>query len=324
MSKPAAIIPKQSTITVAKTPAMVGIYGPPKLGKTTDIIYSSPRTFFFARAAALKPSATVVGIDLHPSQIWYTNRVKQMAEYLPKVAATGQFDSAAIDDFSVAVEETYLQIKDGYKGSNNYAPWTMVRQEVLDLVNVARDCGLHVFFNMHVNPPKTKNGHTMKGGPKLPTDLQEMFPALLDTVLYAVPAPGRMGWPVAYRCSVLDPMFLSGDRHGITPDMSPMNCGEILRGAGFQLRRWPGLEWLDDLSERICNYMLQTSNPQQEQEVLKGAIAWMRQHVTQNDLHIRWALRDGIDRCTLRRARSNILNTFFETQGAPQGGLVTV
>lgn len=295
--------------TVSSSPMVAVLYGVPKTGKTTDILYSLPRSFFFARPPALKPSIKVVGYEPPPNQIWYTNRIQEMTKYLPKLGS--EFDSVAVDDFSVQAEETYNAIKAAYKGSNNYAPWGFLRQEVIDFINAARDCGKHVIINTHEGPPKTKNGAVIRGGPQLPTDLPEKLPALADTVLRAYPDPNRLGpWKMVYRCTETDPNYISGDRNGVTPDMAPMNLGEIMRAAGYKLRRAPGLEWLDEVAELIAGYLLNATS-QQQPEVMAAAADYMRTRGVTNDLHMRWAMRDGLDRAMLRKARSNILSAFL-------------
>jgi hypothetical protein len=43
---------------------------------------------------------------------------------------------------------------------------------------------------------------------------------------------------------------------------------------------------------------------------MAAAVDMCREH-TENDLHVRWVMRDALDRAALIRARSNVLNMFL-------------
>ena len=118
----------------------------------------------------------------------------------------------------------------------------------------------------------------------------------------------RRGWHACYRCTIDDPNWVSKDRHGVTPDKAPMNLGEILRLAGYTLRRAPGLEWLDAFVTAVANDLI--ANPGQEKVILKQA-AEACQSGGYDDLHIRWGMRDALDRVSLTRAMGNVFHLYI-------------
>ena len=81
-----------------------------------------------------------------------------------------------------------------------------------------------------------------------------------------------------------------------------MNVAEILRMAGYEIRRAPSLDWQEQLIGVLAKAMVES--PKDEEALVQEAIALGREK-TQNDLHIRWMLRDALDRAALLRAQSN-------------------
>lgn len=288
-------------------PAVVCVYGPSGAGKTTDCAYAMPRAFFVATPAALKPAMSAVGFQPSSQQVWEAPSIRALTQLLPKLGP--EFDGVVVDDFTLLAERSFSLLE---KKLSGFKLWGGLRDEVLDFRDACRVHKKHVILNAHESAPRTKDGRFIKGGPKLPSDLPETFPVQCDLVLRTFVEPSRKGaWPVVYRCSPLDSSFTTKDRHSVTPDMSPMNIGEILRAAGYPLRRAPGLEWMDEVVEKIAQYAAQT-DPMLHGQLAKQIIQTIHGQFSQNPLHIRWALRDGFDRWTLRVAKAGILNIFTQ------------
>ena len=172
---------------------------------------------------------------------------------------------------------------------------------------------MHVVLSAHESAPTTKDGRFIRGGPKLPGKMPEDFPTVCDLVLRTALDKNRLGWHGVYRCSIDDPNYVTKDRHGVTPDPAPMNVAEILRLAGYGILRAPGLEWQEELVEGVCNMLLDIPLDNKynaaSQEVAREAVEVARSQ-SDNDMHIRWVLRDGFDRAVLKRAQKSILATF--------------
>ncbi len=286
---------------------------------TTDCIYSFPSAVFIALRAALKPSESVVGISLPDENILNVNTVPDATKAIKAIAARkgAKPPAVVVDDFSLLCEQTMSVLEQKLSG---FKLWGALRDEVLEFRDACRQGGMHVVVNAHENAPRTVNGAYIRGGPRLPGRLPEDFPAACDLVLRAVPDPMRPGWKVAYRCTETDPAYITGDRHGVTPDMAPMNLAEILRSAGYRLPRAPGMEWLEEVVEGIAMSLLE--RPSEETAILTNVTKYVIGQRYPNFaeftvrereralLPVRWAIRDGRDRAVLRRARMNPLASY--------------
>jgi hypothetical protein len=98
---------------------------------------------------------------------------------------------------------------------------------------------------------------------------------------------------------------MQGSRYN-TPDMAPMNLGEILRLAGYSIPRLPGLEWqeklADALARRLCEVGL--GNELAVKDALSRVLDKAMRSFTKSEAHAYWALRDGYDRAVLWTAQA--------------------
>lgn len=295
---------------------------------STDNIYSFPGAFFLAPPGALKPSVNVVGYDIPPQHIYDPKSVPDAAAKLKEIARTGKFKVAVVDDFSMLCELSFALLEQS-RGLTGWKLWGALSDEVLDFRDTARRLGIHVFVNMHERAPSMTSGTAQRGGPKLPGKLPESFPAACDIILRAAPGAStfgtKMGWANVYRCNPTDPTYVTGDRHGVTPDNAPMNLAEILRAAGYEIPRAPGLEWMERAVEIVADVLLK-GGPSMDNASMQQAAPWLVQQMIvlpyyaavastlegqrRIGLHARWVMRDAYDRTVLLRARMNPLALF--------------
>lgn len=304
-----------------------GTYGVSKTGKTTDNLYSFPGAFFLAPPGALKPSVNVVGFGVPDAHCYDPKSVPDATAKLKEIAKKGKHKAAVVDDFSMLCELSLALLESS--GKSSWKLWGALSDEVLDFRDTGRRLGIHVFVNMHERAPALVNGVAQRGGPKLPGKLPESFPAACDLILRATPGSSsfgaKLGWANVYRCNPNDPSWVTGDRHGVTPDNAPMNLGEILRAAGYDLPRAPGLDWMDKAVESMADVLLKSgaANDAANLKLLAPELgAYMLslpQYAAIKDsysgmetigLHARWAIRDAVDRTILQRARLNPLGIF--------------
>jgi hypothetical protein len=278
------------------TKAVVATYGPSGIGKTTDLLYSFPHGLFVAPPGALKPAEKVVGFV--PASDEAAN-IMEATALVKKYAHGSKYDAVIVDDFSLLAESTIAVLE---KKLSGFKLWGALRDVVLDFRDTARHAGLHVVLTAHESTPRTVSGSFIRGGPRLPGRLPEDLPTACDVVLRASFDNTRRGWHACYRCTIDDPSWVTKDRHGVTPDRAPMNVAEILRMAGYEIRRAPSLDWQEQLIGVLAKAMVES--PKDEEALVQEAIALGREK-TQNDLHIRWMLRDALDRAALLRAQSN-------------------
>jgi hypothetical protein len=282
--------------------AVVAIYGPSGIGKTTDLLYSFPQGLFVAPPGALKPAEKVVGSipdSLEASTIMDATKI--VREY----GKSAKYDAIIVDDFSLLSESTIAVLEKKFSG---FKLWGALRDCVLEFRDTARHVGLHVVLTAHESTPRTVSGTFVRGGPRLPGRLPEDLPTACDLVLRASYDNSRRGWHACYRCTIDDPQWVTKDRHGVTPDRAPMNVAEILRCAGYEIRRAPGQDWQEPLVQALSRALLE--NPGEEKALMAEAVELCKEH-TQNDLMVRWVMRDALDRAALIRAQQNVLQMYL-------------
>jgi hypothetical protein len=282
--------------------AVVVNYGPSGVGKTTDLLYSFPTGFFIAPPGALKPAHHVVGFVPASGE---AATIMDATKLLKETAKAGKFDAVIVDDFSLLAESTINSLE---KKLTGFKLWGAIRDHVLEFRDTARHVGMHVIMTAHESTPRMSNGTFIRGGPRLPGRLPEDLPTACDIVLRASVDSNRRGWHAVYRCTIDDPNWVTKDRHGVTPDKAPMNTAEILRAAGYEIRRAPGLEWQEGIVEALAQALLEA--PAEEKALMGEAVNLCADH-SENPLHTRWVMRDALDRATLRRARQNVLDIFL-------------
>ena len=228
-----------------KEPAFVCIYGPPGVGKTTDCGYSFPSGLFLAAPGALKPLRSVVGYE--PATAHVTD-IEQATALVRKEAKNSKYDAIVVDDLSFLAEQTFAKVE---KKASGFRMWGLLRDIVLDFRDACRlEAKCHVIVNCWETVPATKqDGTRVRGGPALSGKLPEQLPAMCDKVYRAVHDANRKPWPSVYRC-FLDPNYVMKDRDGVV-DPAPMNLGEILRDAGYGVRRHADLLWQEEVIEGL-------------------------------------------------------------------------
>lgn len=305
-------------------PVLAMIYGPAGTGKTTDLCYSFPRALWIAAPGATAVAESVCGYTLQkpPVDIQSLDVAITLLEELQKnPTVRALVDALVIDDLTLYVDRTIRALSaQGIGGKDPRQLWGVVRLKLLTLRDTARRAGIHVVMNSHEGPPKIVNGARVRGGPALPGAGAELIPAACDVVLRGVPNPNiPIGWRVEYRCTVDDQDYVSKDRYNVTPDHSPMNLGEILREQGFVVRRLAGLEWQEEVVEKLAVAMVARDLDLafvREALALAFAESMKRQAKSTASEVIRerraiWTQRDAFDRAVLRRAQASHRRRLF-------------
>lgn len=282
--------------------AVVAVYGPSGIGKTTDLLYSFPQGLFVAPPGALKPAEKVVGsIPDNREASTIMDATKIVSEH----AKGSKYDAVVVDDFSLLAESTIAVLEKKHSG---FKLWGALRDAVLDFRDTARHAGMHVVLTAHESTPRTVSGVFVRGGPRLPGRLPEDLPTACDLVLRASYDGSRRGWHACYRCTIDDPQWITKDRHGVTPDRAPMNVAEILRAAGYPIRRAKGAEWQEPLVAALSRALLES--PSEEKALMGEAVELCKEH-TEDPLMTRWVMRDALDRAALARAQQDVLKMYL-------------
>lgn len=312
-------------VSVAAQHVFAILFGAIGTGKTVDALMSFPRALFIAAPGALKGAIGVAGFE--PKAILDCESIPAITarvEEAGKLPEARRPDAIVIDDFSLYVSRQVLISSASVGG---FELWGVIYNYVLRLREAARRSGIHIVMTMHEALPYDDRGARRPGtvalpGKKLPYDV----PAAADMVLRAQPlapgAPGAnpIGWPVVYRCDPTDPEWRTKDRHNVTPDMSPMNLGEIMRlvateakaPAGWAPRRLPSLEWHEGYVENAATAIL--SKGAADQAHARAVLRALHDACVRRDpdeRHALWAARDAWDRAVLRSALSNHRRKFY-------------
>lgn len=308
---------------MARDPILGVIYGPPKVGKTTDLGYSLPRALWLAAPGATAPLESVCGYTAMrpPLDI---EALDDAIKILEAIRSDGKkkldIDGIIIDDLTLYVDRTIRMLQSQGVGSKDPRQlWGAVRMKLLVMRDTARRAGVHVLMNTHEQGPKVNSGTRVRGGPALPGAGAELIPAACDLVLRAVPNPANIsiGWRVNYRCTVEDQDYVSGDRYNVTPDYSPMNIGEILRLQGFPIRRHPEMEWQEEIVAKVASALAGNLG---DQTFVRKALdvafseSMKRQPGIPTNIAERravWTQRDSYDRGILHAAQENHRRRLF-------------
>jgi len=288
---------------VTESGIFVVIYGPSKTGKSTVTGAAGAAGLFLAQPGGLLPIVNYLGLKdvefLEPKQ------VEDAAKVVAKNA--GQHPTIVIDDFSLLVEQTIQKLETKHSFGDM---WRALRHQVLAMRDAARMAtakGTHVIFNCHQSPPKTSSGKYVRGGPQLPGQLPEQFSAFADIVARVKYDPTAAPWKYVLRTGP-DAEHISGDRLDIFPDPAPMNLGEALRLAGYDIPRPKGLEWMEKVVVSLSDKVLEHGIVEWR-EVLKPVAEKLRQKHSLP--HIRWAMQDTLHRAVLMNAQHNLLDDLF-------------
>jgi hypothetical protein len=311
-AKPASVNTKPKASRFHE-PAVVCAYAKSGSGKTTDNGYSFPCALFLAAPGALKPLITVCGYDPHRA-----GQVRRMGvadgdirtiddatKVLKVEASRGVYDAVVVDDFSYLAEQTFALLE---KRLTGFKLWGELRDQTLDFRNTARSCGMHVLMNCWEGGPKTKAGRWIRGGPQLPSDLPEQMPAMCDLVLRGGREELRKPWPGVYLCPRADTDYVAKDRHHVTPEVAPMNLAEILRHAGYDVKRHPGLPWQEEAVIKIAAALLKTDGA--EWPSIGNIAVEALTSKGYGRPYIVWTLRDAVDRAVLQRAQPTVAQAF--------------
>ena len=247
-------------IKIELDPVVGILYGPSKHGKTSCVCYAFPEALFVAAAGALDPARSVVGFGPAYPSIQSCEDVVIVPQLIDEAAAAG-IKVMVIDDLSVLAQATvsrletgeWINPKTGKKGAvfSNWKLWGKISELFLAVRTAARRSRMHVFFTCHERISKNVSGTFVRGGPDLPGQLPEKFPAIADVVARTKYDPTRQGpWPYVMSCGP-DPQWILGDREDLVGAASPLNLRELLIAAGHDLPRPKELHWMDAAVEMV-------------------------------------------------------------------------
>jgi hypothetical protein len=308
---------------VARDPSFSIAYADLKAGKTSDVLAAFPNAVFVAAPGALAPAINLWGFE--PPQRNDLETFGDVRRFGEKMDS--KHVALVVDDATLIADRTANYYFG--KGLRGWDIWGAVLASAVKMRDSLRRRGFHIAFTCHPRSARVENGVRVRGGPSFQGQCALKIPAACDFLLRAEARPGAMtaatgsdlgietggvagagteatqqfGWPMVYRLA-WHPDWMQGSRYG-TPDLAPMNLGEILRLAGFSIPRMKGLEWQDKVAAGLAQALWDGPGLGDAaytracfEQVKAGCLA----RFSQNEAHVYWAIRDGFDRAVLHVA----------------------
>jgi hypothetical protein len=208
------------------------------------------------------------------------------------------------DEFSYMAERTWSQLESRFTG---FRLWGKMREICIDFRDAAREANVGVIVNTWVAGPVTKSsGKFVRGGPQLPSDMPEKFPAIADGLILAEYDIARSPWPWRYRTTG-DANWGMKWRDARVPSHAPMNLGEMLRFSGYKAPRPAVMAWAEETVETIAQHLLGVPL-QQHAAICEDAYQLLRKQY--DPRHAKWAVIDARDRALLHSAQARQWATF--------------
>lgn len=277
---------------------------------------------FAAQEGGLKPAWSLARIDLEATKqrrtVHYVEEATAQARWIGEHPERG-IGAYGVDDLSLLMLNSYRRIakedppmtqskSTGQWSVNNLEVWDRVGDRVVEFAQTCRWAGIHVMCGAHLRPSEnvkdiqTGQLNFTKGGPELPSrKLTRRLPHFAD-VVYISEVRSAEPWQGVYRCVDGDPNLYMKDRHDVIRGEGPLNMGEILRHAGYTIRRPAGLEWMEAVAERTAQEILGGRPAAEVCAQFAHTLYYKKNKIRQ---HIWWAVhRDGVDRALLRQAEA--------------------
>tara|TARA_R100001594_G_scaffold2498_1_gene9926 strand:- start:2355 stop:3242 length:888 start_codon:yes stop_codon:yes gene_type:complete len=279
------------------------IYGPSKTGKSTATGAAGSAGLFIAQGGGLLPLTNYLGIE--NIEVRSAKTLKEAAVIIEQNCE--KYPTIVVDDFSLLAEVTIGELEKTHSFGDM---WRQLRADVFfvrDAARYANEKGTHVIFNCHYTPARVSSGKYVRGGPKLPGQLPEQFSAFADVVAQVEYDETAAPWKYVLRTGP-DKENIRGDRLSIFPDPAPMNLGEALRAAGYEVSRPKGMEWMEKTAESLAVSVL-AEGIEEWRETLKAAAKKLEGK--KDTKHIRWVLQDALHRAVIRNSRDNLIDEMF-------------
>lgn len=291
---------------------IAGVYGPPKRGKTLGLIGGYPLALFSTPGDKMEglDSAEWLGLDIS-KRSRTANTIEDVIETTKNYG--GKFPALVFDDMSRVFDLTYQQLREKFKGNaNKYIIPDTFNGQVHEMFAAFGDVPCDILLSFWEQPPRETTKGTLPGAPLIQGwSWPEKLPGLLSFIARVVYDDTFKGWPYVYQTGP-DPVYITGDRYSITPPRFPQNMGEILRAAGREIGRPKEFGWMEGAVESIAGQLLDKEKTEGFvlPDFLREKQAKLADKV-KDPRHVRWCLKDALDRANLRRVRANLVDDFI-------------
>lgn len=290
-------------------------YADPKVGKTTLFLRAFPNAICIGIRSAIELVAmNTCGIKPH----WIVDTVTDLpglVGFLLHLKAhpdvVRQYGAILVDDFSQMCNVSMLRwdaeaptsVK---RGPDKFYKYQMLDKHLDQVSSLLRELGIPAGMSAHESKPDSEKDR--KGAPEVPSGNQvQSVPGWADLVARVVRDPASLD-PFWQGALFVDPTsnWITGDRFGICSTTTPANLREILRASQghLSLPRFPSLEWQDEWATHVFDMLESGTPPLAAAEAVWKHFGAYAAPDTPGDLHVLWAVQDGIARHAIRRQRA--------------------
>lgn len=316
-----------------KDPLLALLYGESDGGKSVSLAGAFPRGYFVGpRGGPTRSAQSVYGFKPFAHSI---SDLDALERALEKAANKG-FDALVADDASLIADAAFRAAEADAPVSRNsgnadgFYAYDYVTDRLFTIRDRALQYPVHLFIITHPKQAWTdKKTHIYyKGTCEFPGKKASLaFPPACDAVYriekcaaYGL-GPGLMSpWSARIRRDPADTLWFTKCRDD-SPDMLPLNMGELLRANGYVIRRAPGLEWMDalveagaqayysteDQTEAIAQWLLQQVANQFQQG---NRPPWLAPGPLEDRKIARWVIHDVVSRVLIRQAKADFTEQF--------------
>ena len=228
---------------------------------------------------------------------------------------TEEYGAVCVDGMTALCESSLRYWQDNPKLTNSgkvdkFYPYQQLKDRLLRLAERARHIGVNVFLVAHEQAPGAgMDGSFVPGGPSLGSKGQVVrVPAWCDFNARAVvnkdyPDP----WvKTGLYVDPFDSTWVTRDRNGVAYATAPPRVRAPPRASAvnYGLSRLKGLEWQDEVADKVAALVVEGDL---DGAISKGATMGQKMAKSpgrQGQLHIRWAIQDGIARGVIQKHRT--------------------
>lgn len=297
------------------------VYGLPKRMKTSMVMSAFPNALWIPGEGA-NAIRSVAQNEWGFDPIIYEHPIRTLPDLIDLLTMLedegllSQYPEVCVDGVTALCESSLRTWFDNPrltdKGKvDKFWPYQQLNDKLFRLAERVRHIEVNAFLVAHEQIPSIgQDGMPIPGGPSLGSKKQVLrVPAWCDFNARAVvnmeyPDPWMKG---GLFVDTWDSTWVTGDRNGVTLANSPPNVRELLRASAgdYNLSRIEGLEWQDDIADVVAEAIcadVAVSDAVDAGVAAAAAHAQGSGRATQ--LHIRWAVQDGIARGVIRKQRS--------------------
>lgn len=312
------------------------VFGQPKRMKTSMVASAFPNALWIP-GEGMNAIRSVAMNEWGYEPTIYQDPVRTLPDLLDLMNMLEQenlvedYPELCIDGMTALCETSLRVWQDNPKYTNSgkidkFWPYQQLKDKLLRVAERARHIGITVFMVAHEQAPGSgMDGTFVPGGPSLGSKGQVVrVPAWCDFNARAVvnkdyPDPWVKG---GLFVNINDTTWVTGDRNGVAYTESPPNVRELLRASSvdYGLSRLKGLEWQDEVADIVAGIVAQGDIESAVNAGVNAAQRHAKGSGRDTQLHIRWAVQDGIARGVIQVRRSRSMFDILELPSSTESG----